>query len=252
MRPSEFEATRPHIQEAFDRIGAELKRSQALLNRLALPEGTPSKVKPRVATDEEKAELTRSFRCTSRIQDAYPWRHIAAEAAVWLRDVGWITEAKAIEEVLSGLPTGPVDGNQPENMARQFDAIRTGAERIWTILAACLAGGPSPQGGKSDDASAVHPQGDQDGEGNDPLQSGSAKLSPRELASKHGVDAGALRQRLDRWRYEHDAGYVEVSNPVRNKPKYLYDESAVMPVIDALKAKHVGRKQAADKQQKKP
>ena len=82
-------------------------------------------------------------------------------------------------------------------------------------------------------------------------QSGSAKLSPRELASKHGVDAGALRKRLDRWRYEHDAGYVEVSNAARNEPKYLYDESAVMPVIEALKAKPVGRKRAADGQQKK-
>jgi hypothetical protein len=70
--------------------------------------------------------------------------------------------------------------------------------------------------------------------------SGNAKLSPRELASKHGVDAGALRKRLDRWRYEHDAGYIEVSNPAKNEPKYLYDESAVMPVIEAMKAKRVG------------
>jgi hypothetical protein len=80
---------------------------------------------------------------------------------------------------------------------------------------------------------------------------GKAKLSPRELADKYGVGSAALRGRLDRWRYEHDAGYVEVSNPKRNEPKYLYDESAVMPLIEALKAKSVGRKRATDVQQKK-
>ncbi len=102
------------------------------------------------------------------------------------------------------------------------------------------AGGPSGIVGGSSGGSS--------GSGTQPS---SAKLSPRELASKHGVDAGALRKRLDRWRYEHDAGYVEVSNPVRNKPKYLYDESAVVPVIEALKAKPVGRKRATDGQEKK-
>ena len=85
----------------------------------------------------------------------------------------------------------------------------------------------------------------------DPAQSGNAKLSPRELASKHGVAQRALEARLERWRYEHDTGYVEVSNPVRNKPKYLYDESAVMPVIEAMKAKSVTPKRATDVQQKK-
>ena len=78
-----------------------------------------------------------------------------------------------------------------------------------------------------------------------------AKLSPRELSDKYKVNVEALRKRLDRWRYEHDAGYHEVANPARNAPKYLYDESAVMPVIDALKAKPVGRKRATDGQRKK-
>lgn len=70
------------------------------------------------------------------------------------------------------------------------------------------------------------------------------KLSPRDLADKYLVPFGALRKRLNRWRYEHDAGYSEVSNAAKNEPKFLYDESAVMPVIDALK-------RAADGQQKK-
>ena len=57
-----------------------------------------------------------------------------------MRDCGWIKEAEAIDEALSWLPTGPLDGNQPENLARQFDAIRAVAERIKTILTVCLSG----------------------------------------------------------------------------------------------------------------
>ena len=76
-------------------------------------------------------------------------------------------------------------------------------------------------------------------------------MSPRELAHKYSVNCDQLRKRLDRWRYEHDAGYVEVSNPARNEPKYLYDESAVLPVIEAIKAKSDGGKRATDGQQKK-
>ncbi len=79
----------------------------------------------------------------------------------------------------------------------------------------------------------------------------SVKWSPRELADKHGVDAGALRKRLDCWRYAHDAGYIEVTNPARNQPKYLYNESAVMSVIESLKSRLAGRKRAANVQQKK-
>ena len=79
-------------------------------------------------------------------------------------------------------------------------------------------------------------------------QVGSAKLSPRELATKHGVAQRALQARLERWRYEHDAGYDQVSNPARNMPKYLYDESAIMPIIEALKAKSVAQKRVADVQ----
>jgi hypothetical protein len=76
---------------------------------------------------------------------------LAARAAVDLRDCGWSKEAEAIAEVLSELPTGLADGNRPEYMARQFDAIQAGAERIRTILTACLASS-SDQAGKSDDA----------------------------------------------------------------------------------------------------
>ena len=50
-----------------------------------------------------------------------------------MRDCGWVKEADSIEEVLSGLPTGTDYGNDAEH-----DAIRAGAERIRTILAACF------------------------------------------------------------------------------------------------------------------
>jgi hypothetical protein len=66
-----------------------------------------------------------------------------------------------------------------------------------------------------------------------------AKLSPNDLAEKYGLPPRALRKRLDRWRYEHDAGYAEVSN------------SAVLPIIEAMRAKSVGRQRAADGQRKK-
>ena len=82
------------------------------------------------------------------------------------------------------------------------------------------------------------------------LQPGNAKCSSGELAEKYGVDSAALRKRLDRWRYYHDTGYIEVSNPANNEPRYLYDESAVAPVIDSLKAKSDARKRAADGQRK--
>jgi len=154
--------------------------------------------------------------------------------------------ASAAQVVNSGWP-----GNEWENVARAFIAAFQGTgqavnEESNTALVGSLADGLDLVA-----ASAERPQADQVGTGNDSVQSGSAKLSPRELASKHGVDAGALRQRLDRWRHDHDAGYVEVSNAARNEPKYLYDEASVMLVIEALKTKPVGRKRATDKQQKK-
>jgi hypothetical protein len=178
MRPSEFEAIRPHLQEAFDHIDADLKKRQSLendkelhelFNRLAtLPPGAPSNIKLKTLPKNLIKQRVRQFlgappkqkkamqayrvaekRLTrhppitcARIEDAYPWRHSAARAAVDLRDGGWIKEAEAIGEVLSGLPTGLVDGRQPEIMAGQSDAIRAGAERIRTILAICLMESP--------------------------------------------------------------------------------------------------------------
>lgn len=78
-----------------------------------------------------------------------------------------------------------------------------------------------------------------------------ARLSPRELAERYGVGVDALTKRLERWRYKHDDGFIEVSNPAQNEPKYLYDESAVMLIINDLKAKSAGQKRPTNVQQKK-
>ena len=75
------------------------------------------------------------------IEHAYPWRYVAAQAAVWLRKGDCTPEADAIEKKLKELPTGPVDADDPENMARQFDADRAAAEQVKRILAAVLKAG---------------------------------------------------------------------------------------------------------------
>jgi hypothetical protein len=64
---------------------------------------------------------------------------------------------------------------------------------------------------------------------------GDAFLSPHDLAAKYGVNADNLRKRLNRWRYHRDAGYIEASNPGPRAPRYLYSETAIRPVIDAMK-----------------
>ena len=76
----------------------------------------------------------------------------------------------------------------------------------------------------------------------------SGRLSVKDLATKHDVPYDALRKRLERWRYDHDAGYSEVANAAKNEPGCLYDELAVMPVIEALRVKSASKKRAADGQ----
>ncbi len=157
MRPSEFEAIRPNLQRAVDDINADFettRQSREIAKELegkfdwaAVRESTQS-------TDEEK-ELARRegeggagprsytdnpARSCPLIEWAYPWRHSVARAARDLYDCGWTKESEVITEVLSGLPTRPVDGNQPEILARQLGAIRVAAERILEILTTCLSG----------------------------------------------------------------------------------------------------------------
>jgi hypothetical protein len=142
MRPSEFEAIRPHLQKAIDNIDRWFNRQREMeelgrKNGKLSEAGLLPKVNLHIQTEEENQEALRCFRLPSFIEDAYPWRFSVGRAAVDLRDCGWIKESEAIGEVLSELPTGLLDGSQ---MDRRRDTIRAGAERIRTILAICLAG----------------------------------------------------------------------------------------------------------------
>jgi hypothetical protein len=92
------------------------------------------------------------------------------------------------------------------------------------------------------------PQGDQPrNEAANRVQTASAMISSADLALKYHVDPEALRKRLGRWRRSRDDGYVEVSNLRPQEPKFLYDEEAVMPVIEDLKASGTSATRPAEK-----
>lgn len=57
-----------------------------------------------------------------------------------------------------------------------------------------------------------------------------------DLAKKHGVDREALRQRLNRFRERSENGWKETDNCRPREPKYLYRSSAVMHIIEDLRA----------------
>jgi hypothetical protein len=86
-------------------------------------------------------------------------------------------------------------------------------------------GGPSDDGTQRPDAAAeLKPIPDK------------ATLSVAELAGYFGVPQEALRKRLERWRKEHDDGWVETTNRKTRDPSYLYEVGAVRPVIEELRA----------------
>ena len=60
------------------------------------------------------------------------------------------------------------------------------------------------------------------------------RMNVRELAEKHGVDREKLRRRLERWRRTAPAGWFEDEDPIKNQPRYFYDEVAVLGVIQEL------------------
>jgi len=274
MRATDFAAIRPHLQGAIEDIAYYLNRLEAEekaereacdLYELMIAGKTPPEVqgrgRPVQLTAEQEAALrwqTPSGEPLSKEQReavlaALPsgtpmsdeewaafqyglrggWQESSRLVAVRMRNAGETLAAAEIDGALQRLPDKPWEA---ADFAGYRDAMRREAEYVKTILATCLAGAMA--------------QADKGSTGNDPPQSRSGKLKPSELASKHGVAQRALEARLERWRYEHDAGYVEVSNAARNEPKYLYDEASVMPVIEALKAKSVAQKRATDVQQK--
>lgn len=282
MRSSEAVAIRRHLQKAIDDIEADLSRRQTLeqdreldelFTRLAgLPKGTPSKAKPARLTEEEQERAVRSFRGNASVQDGCLWQHSSAQAAIRLRKAGWIIEADEIDEALNGLPTEPLDGRHPENLNRQFDAIRAAAEQVEKVVTACLrelhakgkankptavggrveagqdgepiggavapapeppAAGAAATGDRSEAAGGKHPWGDDDPE---------TPLSPAKLADRLGIPKDdkkrreALRKRLENWRDHNKAGgWIEVADRKPKEAGYLYHLGKVWAVIEDMK-----------------
>lgn len=118
-----------------------------------------------------------------------------------------------------------------------YEGIKAGIEAEWASAKASIAAKHGSQQGQV--------------KGNETsLPVVASSLSARDLAEKYGVNLAALNKRLERWRCNHDTGYVEVSNHAANEPRYLYDESAIGMIVDDLKAKAVGRKRPTNVQQK--
>jgi hypothetical protein len=63
-----------------------------------------------------------------------------------------------------------------------------------------------------------------------------AMLSCAELARHFGVDPETLRFRLLRWQRTSDEGWIEVANRKPREPRYRYRVSAVMPIVESLRA----------------
>ena len=61
-------------------------------------------------------------------------------------------------------------------------------------------------------------------------------LSPVGLAAAFGVNADALRTRLNRWRRRHHEGWIENTERGPREPRYLYGLGAVRHIIRALQA----------------
>lgn len=62
-----------------------------------------------------------------------------------------------------------------------------------------------------------------------------AMLPSARLAELFGVDAEALRKRLERWRKSHGDGWIENTERNSRQPQYLYRVGAVRSVIGAMK-----------------
>jgi hypothetical protein len=60
-------------------------------------------------------------------------------------------------------------------------------------------------------------------------------LACADLARRHGVPEDRLRKVLERWRHDHDDGYMDIPNPKPRTAKYLYLETAVMPILARMK-----------------
>jgi len=62
-----------------------------------------------------------------------------------------------------------------------------------------------------------------------------SNLSAKALANHFGISHEALRQRLNRFRKKAFDGWMEVTEPKPNEPRYLYRVGAVQHIVDSLR-----------------
>lgn len=60
-------------------------------------------------------------------------------------------------------------------------------------------------------------------------------LSPAKIAKKNGLNVNRVRMALQRWRRQHEEGWIEASNPKPREPRILYSYEAVGPIIEKMK-----------------
>ena len=160
MRLSTVAAIRPYLEQAVGAIDYFLTTLEELCELYDLMEAgkTPPEVegsgKPELTpeqyaalewrtaegqpiTDEQREAVLADVLPGQPISDRGDWRRSSRRAAAWLREAGETVAAKTIDEVLNGLPDEP----------RQVDEYtREAAERVRTILAACLEEQPPATG----------------------------------------------------------------------------------------------------------
>lgn len=175
----------------------------------------------------------------SFIENAYLWRHSATMAANDLRDCGWTKEAEKIVEVLNGLPTGPIDGNQPEILKHQRESIRTAAERVKKVLEACI----KEAGAILQNATAVETPQDEQAEAN--RQSGGTGGTSTTTAPRNRKAAGRKLEPITKaektvkrlWDSGEYRRHNDLDDELDQEPGY------VKKALDRIKAKE--RRRAA-------
>ncbi|TWU08902.1 hypothetical protein CA54_41410 [Symmachiella macrocystis] len=171
MRPSEFEAIHPHLEQAVDdidyfltgleereKVESELSELYDLMAADKTPPEVDGRGKPVQLTEkQEKALAGLKPNCFQLITDeqaealaALPgepmsdegwaalqfalrggWRESSRQAAAWLRKAGETVEANGTEVALNGLPDEPNDATE---LPDWLEAMRTAAEYVKTIL----------------------------------------------------------------------------------------------------------------------
>jgi hypothetical protein len=151
MRPSELEAIRPHLEKAIQEIDRWFARRQDHQEgRRQTLEWFERMEKAR----EDARKAHREYRQPERTVNGEPEHHLhlllltcwpddARQASDWLRRVGLTVEADAIDMKLANL----TDREHPEYSDDNISAMGDAAQRVKTILTACLAGAKN-QGGQ--------------------------------------------------------------------------------------------------------